>query len=381
MPPLTYIANPYSMHVPIWLEAAARCGLAVQIETAEREGGGTPAKAPVEYLAPQWVKGPSILRYLFAGIAGRMKDRRTDEVLHAHCASGNGTIAWLSGHPYILTIYGGEVLEADERGRLYRWLLRRVLRGAEKITATSPQMVELLTGLYGIPRERIHFFDLGLDTQTFRPADEALRRRLRAQVGIAPEETVWIAVKRAVGANRTLEMVQAFVQHADAAQHAKLVVLCGNAEADYVGQIRKLLRCSRAGERVLLVEEWLSAADVANWLKRADFALSVPIRDQMSNAVIEAMACGAITVLSEIGGYRSLKDRGAPVRWVPEVCVDTLQRVFAESAALPRDERARQREAGVEFVRRHYANRRVWEVLQRLYNLPAPEHGTLDRAA
>jgi glycosyltransferase involved in cell wall biosynthesis len=381
MPPLTYIANPYSMHVPLWLEAAARCGLEVRIETAECEGAGPPAAVPVNYLTPRWVKGPAILRYLWAGVAARLRNRPTDELLHAHCSSGNGMVAWMSRHPYIVTTYGSEVLAANERGRLYRWLLGRVLQGAEAITATSPQMVEVLTERFDIPPERIHFFDLGLDTHTFCPASDEARRQLRAEVDIDTDETVWVALKRAVPMNRTLEMVQAFLDYAGTASEGKLVVLCGHADAGYVRQIRRLTASKAAGARVLLIDDWLNAADVAAWLQRADFALSVPTWDQMSNAVLEAMACGAIPILADIGGYRSLKDRGADVRWLPDVGVESLQEVFTETAALPREQRRLKSTSGVEFIRRHYADRRVWELLQRLYNLPATESGAVDRAA
>src|SRR5690606_7105283 len=110
---------------------------------------------------------------------------------------------------------------------------------------------------------RIHFFDLGLDTHTFCPAREDSRRTLRAEVGIAPDAPVRIAVKRALPMNRTLQLIQAFLEYADTASEAKLIVLCGDADADYVHQVRQLTASSAAIDKVLLVDEWLDAAAVA----------------------------------------------------------------------------------------------------------------------
>jgi len=381
MPPLTFIANPYSMHVGIWVDAARACELEVQIETAEREGAESAVDTPVRYLVPRQVPGPSILRYLWAGVAARFRRRHADEILHAHCSSGNGLVAWLSGHPYIVTTYGSEVLAAGERGWLYQWLLRRVLQGAQHVTATSPQMVEVLTDRFEIPAERIHLFDLGLDTRTFCPASAARREQRRAELGVAADEPVWVAVKRAVPMNRTLEMVQAFLQYADAYPAGHFVVLCGNADDEYVRRIKQRLDQSHVGDRVILVEDWLEADDVAGWLQIADFALSVPTWDQMSNAVLEGMACGAVPILARIGGYCSLEERSAPVCWLDEVDVTTLASVLAETGSLPEGECRRQQREAFEFIQEYYANRRVWEVLQPLYNLPSrPDAGEL-RAA
>lgn len=381
MPPLTYIANPYSMHVTIWLEALETCGLQVRMETAERRGGGSTPDVAIDHLTPSWVRGPAIVRYLWAGVAARLRRRQSGEILHAHCSSGNGMVAWMSGRPYIVTTYGSEVLAAADRGRMYQWLIRRVLQGADRITATSPQMVDVLTGDYGIPEERIQLFDLGLDTTTFQPATDVVRRQLRTERNIAAEEPVWVAVKRAVPMNRTLELAQAFLQYCESHPQGKLVLLCGNADPDYVSELKQQRDGSSHGTRIQLIEDWLDASAVAEWSRLSDFAISVPTWDQMSNAVLEAMACGAIPILSEIGGYRSLRERNAKVHWIAECTTDTLVEAFIRSAAMPIDQRHREQQLGIDFIHEHYANRRVWEVLQRLYNLPAADAPTERKAA
>lgn len=374
MPPLTYIANPYSMHVPLWLEAAAQCGLQVRIETSEPEGAGTPANVPTTYLTPRWVKGPSLLRYLWAGVATRLRHREPGHILHAHCSSGNGMVAWMSGHPYIVTTYGSEVLGANDRSRMYRWLLRRILQGAERITATSPQMVEILIDQFAIPRERIHLFDLGLDTETFAPPTPQRRQQLRAAQGIDPGEPVWVAVKRAVPMNRTREMVEAFLRYAATEPAGRLIILCGNGDPTYVDELRSLQASSPEGGRIILVDDWLTPTDVAGWLQLADFALSVPTSDQMSNAVLEAMACGSLPILSQIGGYRLLSDRGASVRWIQNVDAASLQDQMVATASISAEDRRKLQQECLDYIERHYAHRRVWKDLQRLYGLPATEN-------
>lgn len=368
-PRITLFASPSSVHVALWLEALARCRLPVRIETAAGDPGECPAGVPVSVLAPGWLRRPAALRYLWAGLRARLQHRAADEIIHAHCTSGYGLMAWLCGHPYIVTTYGSEVLAADDRGRVYRWLVHQVLRHAARITATSPQMVDVLTDVHGIPRERIHLFDLGLNTDIFRPASDADLHAARTRAGIDPAEPVWISVKRAIPMNRTLEIVTAFEQYCAEHTSGHLVVICGDDEGAYSDQVKQRVAASPHAGRITLLAEWLSPPEVARWLQIADFAISVPTSDQMSNAVLEAMACGCLPILLKIDGYRSLRERGACVHWVDECTVDQLSGAIRQVALGSPSERLAAGQKGVEFIRAFYSNRAVGDILERLYNL------------
>ena len=130
---------------------------------------GAPQGCRETHLVPSWLKGPSLLRHVWAGLRMRFARRYSRQTLHAHCTSGNGLMARLSGRPYIVTTYGSEVFGARERGWLYAWMIRQVLTHAERITATSQQMADVLRQEYHIPEERIHLFSLGYDESIFSP--------------------------------------------------------------------------------------------------------------------------------------------------------------------------------------------------------------------
>ena len=372
-PQLTFVANPQSVHVAVWLKALAECGVAVRIESPLPLEAGTsaPYGATIEPLAPNWVPGIASLRYLWSGIAARLKRRSPGEFLHAHCTSGNGTVAWMSGHPYIVTTYGSEVILAHKRGRLYQWLIHRVLRRADRITATSQHMVDVLTQDHGIDRGRIHLFDLGLNTEVFHPLAGDDVARLRAEKGIGIDEPVWVSIKRAIPMNRTIEIVQAFEKYCDAYSHGRLVIICGDDVSAYSDRVKQQVSESAYPDRMIVLDKWLAPGEVAEWLQLADFALSVPISDQMSNAVLEAMACAAAPILLDVEGYGSLKDRGAQVHWLPECSVDSLTDAFRSSAGWSDDALTTRQSAAARFIDEHYANRPVRELLHRLYDLPA----------
>lgn len=381
MPRITYIANPHSVHVDYWLQAMKACGLSARIETSMRVTEQVIPDVEVECLVPDWLPGPSVLRYLWAGLVARWKRRDPSEIVQAHCASGNGMVAWLSGHPYIVTTYGSEVLAASQRGPLYRWLLHRVLTGANRLTASSPQMVDVLMREHGIPRERIHLFHMGINAGLFHPPTDSKRHALRAAIGIGDEEPVWISVKRAIPMNRTQEIVEAFGRYCDEYDRGRLVVVCGDDVGSYSDRVKQLAATSPHRDRIIVLDKWVSPPEIARWLQLADFAVSIPTSDQMSNAVLEAMSCGCLPVLLGIDGYRTLKEGGASVHWLDRCTVDSLAASFVATASLPRQALRTEQQAAVAFVREHYGTSKVGEMLRPLYNLPSADLGETRHAA
>ena len=194
--------------------------------------------------------------------------------------------------------------------------------------------------------------------------------QMRAEHHIGRQEPVWVSVKRAIPMNRTVEIVQAFEAYCEDHPLGRLVIICGDDVSAYSDHVKRQVSESPHAERIVVLDRWLTAAEVAGWLQLADFSVSVPISDQMSNAVLEAMACGTVPVLLSIEGYGSLKEREADVYWLDECHVESLAAAFRASAGWSRAELATRQQAATRFIAEHYANRRVKELLQALYDLP-----------
>jgi glycosyltransferase involved in cell wall biosynthesis len=380
-PRVTFLANPYSVHVGLWCKAAAECRIPVHIETASRPRDERPPGATIEHRTPDWLRGPNTLRYLWMAVANRFRRRRPDEIVHAHCTSGNGFVAWLSGDPYILTTYGTEVMLADRRGRIFAWMIGRILRGAERLTASSTEMVDELTEKHNIPRERIHLFDLGIEQDVFYPLDAPRRARLRADLGVPEDEPVWVSIKRAVPWNHTTELLQGFLQYCRSNPRGRLVVLCGDSLPDYVARVRAITQASPFRDRVHLVESWLDQAGVARWLQAADFCLSVADSDQMAHSILESMACGATPILIDIPGYKPLKERGAPVIWIDDGSPDALCEVYTRTAVTLPEARLERAGAAGRYIDEYHSRRMVEHHLRRLYNLHPAADELAARAA
>ena len=97
------------------------------------------------------------------------------DVVFAPYLISNGLAASLAWRgPLVVSARGADVIEQAGQtptpGWLMNWLVRFVCRRARVVHAVSDELVEALTR-YGVDREKIHCFPMGVDTIRFAPAE------------------------------------------------------------------------------------------------------------------------------------------------------------------------------------------------------------------
>jgi glycosyltransferase involved in cell wall biosynthesis len=327
-----FVANANSVHVMRWLQILSRIDCSVTIETANRVSPSSDGFAEIRPLLPKWLRIPMTLRYVLAGLVMRYRTRNGPRsLIHAHSASGNGLIAWLSGQRYVVGTYGSEILSAGKRGFAYRWLLRQILHGAERISACSMETIRVLAEELGVPRERIYYFHLGYDEDVFHAVDGEQRRRLRRAEGISTDEPVWVINRRTRPLYRTAEVVDGFLRYCEQGGCGQLVVLCGDHQPDYTRQISERIREHAATNRIRIVEHMLPQREIARWLQLADFSISVPQSDNFSISTLEGMGCGAVPVLADLVAYEQLRPCRA-VQWMTQFTPADFAAMFVRTA-------------------------------------------------
>lgn len=85
-------------------------------------------------------------------------------------------LKWWCGVPYLCYAHGEEVQYANDSREL-GWLLRRVMRGADRIIANSTNTRMILTRDWQVPEDRIYVLHPGVDTTHFVPAERDLEVR------------------------------------------------------------------------------------------------------------------------------------------------------------------------------------------------------------
>jgi glycosyltransferase involved in cell wall biosynthesis len=309
---VAFLGDPASVHIRRWLEAFVARGHAVALLEP------IPARAEADLPAgvTRIAFRPLPPRLRPAGVWAARADLRRlldawgPDVLHAHYARRPAWHAWLSGwRPYVVTVWGSDVLVTGSMTRVGRLATRLALRDAALVTAATPWLASAAIAL-GARRNRVRRAQFGVDTSRFRPGPAP----------VALRETLGIGSARVVLSPRILAPLyrHEVVIETLAQLPRDVMVLSSDMRADPAERARLQAHAARLG----VADRWRiipAVADVqmAELYRLADVVVSVPESDTMPLTVMEAMASGCPAVVSDLPDARDWLGDLAPWSLVP----------------------------------------------------------------
>jgi rhamnosyl/mannosyltransferase len=220
---------------------------------------------------------------------------RQAAVVHLHFPYPIGELAHLFSGSRAKTVitYHSDIVRQRALLRVYRPLLWRVLRKADRILATSPRYIETSPFISRF-RDRCLVVPLGVDVHRFA-ADPAGAASLRSQL-TGPSTSHLIL---SVGRLRYYKGLDTLIQALPSLISARLVIAgSGPMEAEW----RALARSLGVAERVIFAGE-VPDADLPAYYNAADlFVLPANARaEAFGTVLVEAMAAGLPCVTTEVG--------------------------------------------------------------------------------
>ena len=133
-----------SVHFLRWANGLAQRGLEILAITLHEPLKGYDPRIKLVRIQP-----PAPPGYVLAAYSLRRQLRvRNPDLIHAHYASGYGTLASFCGcGPLIISVWGSDVYEFPLRSIVHRQLLKHNLAAATRITSTSYAMKGRFTAL------------------------------------------------------------------------------------------------------------------------------------------------------------------------------------------------------------------------------------------
>lgn len=297
---LCIISNPNSIHTHRWVDYFVQRGHEVTLI------GDLPlqraAPAGVRYVDLPGEGGGGKLRYVGWSRTVRriVRDLRPD-VLHAHYVASTGWLGAAAGyHPFLVTAWGSDLLVNVQRSAVQRQLARWVLRSADYATCVSQGLAAAARQL-GAKPQRLEVAPWGVDTAVFRPADD--RDALRQRLGMDRALTV-ISVRSLKPVYNPLVIADAFALVAQQAPDVRFVVRTHNSDADLLAEFQRRIAAAGATDAVSYAGDLTDDRAIAEGYAASDIAVSVPRSDGTPSSVLEAMACGAAPVLSDLPSLR-----------------------------------------------------------------------------
>jgi glycosyltransferase involved in cell wall biosynthesis len=293
--------------------------------------------------------------------------RLRPDVVHAHNAWGPGWYgASLGHHPFLIQAYGGDVLPEQYGGRpaIERVFTSWSCRSADRIIVTGRHMLDAAVQL-GVSRERLMLLPRGVDLECYRPGlDTAgLRRRL----GLADTDPVILSPRYQV--DETLynldTVVEAFVAIRKRFPRAVCLQLYEAGRESGRARLESLAAERGIAEGYRLIPA-VDNASMPLFYNLADVVVSVPSSDGFPVSVLEASACAAALVVSDLPYSLEWFQNGAngvvvPVRDAKRLA-DAVIALVADS-----DRRRRMGAAGRRLVEERADYRRCMDKLETLY--------------
>lgn len=350
------LANAASIHTVRWANALADRG--VELHLASLHAPAPALSSRVEFHRLR--HGAPHGYFLNAWALGRLLRDLRPAVLHAHYASGYGTLGRLCRfHPQVLSVWGADVYDVPAGSRLHRQLVVQNLLSADRVCSTSQVMAEQTARLLPCQKQ-IDVTPFGIDTSRFRPQPE-LRDSSTLTIGtvktLAPKYGIDTLLKGFAAARARLHETDQTL-----AKRLRLCIVGDGPQRSELVKLSENLGIDRVTDFVGSVPH----ESIPSRLNRLDIYVAMSRLDSESFgvAILEASACGLPVVVSKVGGLPEVVENG---KTGVVIAKDDPQALAEVLELLCRDPQqcARLGENGTRHVRQRYEwNENVSRMLQ-----------------
>jgi len=253
--------------------------------------------------------------------------------------------------------------------RLFVGSRNRILRRAEGFVALSNEMADEFVE-HAIPTDRVHRIPNGVDVEQFRPASPVERCALRRNLDLS-EGPLAVYTGRLVTYKGLPLLLRAWKAARQDGVNATLV-LVGEGGADMHACETELRAFVREHDLESCVRFTGAVANVADYLRAADFFVFPTTDEAFGLSLVEAMACG-LPVISTAVGIRDFLVDGVNGIAIPVgdegALVRAIRRVAAGGDEIDRMARAARDTALAKFSQELVADRLV-QLFESLAGLP-----------
>jgi glycosyltransferase involved in cell wall biosynthesis len=299
----------------------------------------------VEVVCPRWpgtatgdLNGVSVTRLPFvnrrplktltysASLATFMsRNVRRFDLVHVHLAIAHADVVCLIAHfarvPVWVKLAASGPHGEIGRTRRVAWLTRWVgLRWATKVQALSTEIEAELIGI-GVDAERIVSMPNGVDTSRFTPADEAEKLEVRRRLGIREDAVFGLFVGRLAKHKGVPELIRAW-RRLDG-DRLCLILVGSLATMDPIDPI--------SPDVSVIARPWTDR--IEDYYRASDAFILPSHVEGMSNALLEAMACGLPVVASAVGATATVVQDGVNGLLVEPGDEAALQRALTKLVA------------------------------------------------
>jgi len=246
------------------------------------------------------------------------------DVLHAHYATSYGLLGRLSEfHPFLISVWGSDVMEFPQKSFLHRYLVKTNLKKADLVLAPSNVLVQELKKL---SYKEIHVIPFGVDTKKFESVDVTRP--------FSDDSIIVGAIKSLENVYRIDVLIKAFAEAKRKRPELPLKLLItgtGSKENELKSLAQNLL-----DKNDFLFSGFIDHKNISISHNMLDVFVNVSERESFGVSVLEAMACAKPVIVSKVSGLMEVTDESCAVQVKAGDVSATAEAIlsFAESKQL-----------------------------------------------
>lgn len=256
---------------------------------------------PVYRMPAVGPKAVASLLFTFTSLLRLLTLRPRPKLIHAHEFISPATVALLAGRILNIPIVATPHL-TGERGDVQKMAkkfggparLRALVKHVSKFVVINDTFKEELMGA-GVEEERIVYIPNGVDTKRFAVPDVELKFALRVEAGLPVDAQIAVFTGRFVPQKNLSMLLSAWDRYHRENLKAELLLVGEGEEEDHLRTM--------AGEGVHFMG---GVADVLPYLQMADIFILPSFVEGLSVALLEAMSCGLVPLITDVGGAREV---------------------------------------------------------------------------
>ncbi len=233
------------------------------------------------------------LKYLkvIPQIKALIKEKKPD-IVHAHYASSYGFLgALLNFHPYVISVWGGDVIDFPVTSIFHRVIFKFNLIMADRILTTSHFMANLLLKY---TKKSVDVTPFGIDLSVFKSGEKIrlLNENFDAVIGCIKGLEWYYGIEY---------LIEAFeiVLKSLPLKKLKLIIVGGGAIEQ---KIRAMIKEKNLEDKILLTGK-VDYKEVQKYHNLLDIFVAVSVyQESFGVAVLEASACSKPVIVSRVGG-------------------------------------------------------------------------------
>lgn len=272
------------------------------------------------------------------------------DILHAHYASSYGLFGAICNyHPYIISLWGSDILLFPREGFIQRSIIKYNFRKADRIFSTSLYMKDEAKRYTNKSIDITHF---GIDTSIFYNKETR------------DEENITIGIVKSLEKIYGIDyLIRAFSNLLNRYENIKLEIVGDGTQEE---SLRNLAIELGVRDKVNFKGR-LNSNQVAEFYNKINIAVFPSISESFGVSVLEAQACGLPVIVSDIKAFRETTLIGESSLLCKIKDAKSIE-LALEKLIIDGKLRSRMGKIGSEFVRSNFEENNEFEKIEKIYN-------------